>query len=234
MEDFQHVGYSKEVIEFVAVAKEFCDFVETAPQMQRRDFIQRLQKFIPLIYLKGSLLPESDSGDSGLIEDIVTEDDYNYLYGQLHRLLGEHDEYLEVFDDNMQFSEVPVVHSIAEKTCDIYQDLKNFISSFRCGIPEVIGEALWQLNNSFELYWGKACAGVLRAVHHAVYLRFIGSEQCHGFRIRIYIIRRIHRMHTSLHFRHFISRMTRCKRKHHCQCQSGNEFQITFLHICSF
>ena len=46
MEDFQHVGYSKEVIEFVAVAKEFCDFVETAPQMQRRDFIQRLQKFI--------------------------------------------------------------------------------------------------------------------------------------------------------------------------------------------
>ena len=37
MEDFQHVGYSKEVIEFVAVAKEFCDFVETAPQMQRRD-----------------------------------------------------------------------------------------------------------------------------------------------------------------------------------------------------
>ena len=103
------------------------------------------------------------------IEDIVTEDDYNYLYGQLHRLLGEHDEYLEVFDDNMQFSEVPVVHSIAEKTCDIYQDLKNFISSFRCGIPEVIGEALWQLNNSFELYWGKACAGVLRAVHHAVY-----------------------------------------------------------------
>ena len=169
MEDFQHVGYSKEVIEFVAVAKEFCDFVETAPQMQRRDFIQRLQKFIPLIYLKGSLLPESDSGDSGLIEDIVTEDDYNYLYGQLHRLLGEYDEYLEVFDDNMQFSEVPVVHSIAEKTCDIYQDLKNFISSFRCGIPEVIGEALWQLNNSFELYWGKACAGVLRAVHHAVY-----------------------------------------------------------------
>ena len=154
MEDFQHVGYSKEVIEFVAVAKEFCDFVETAPQMQRRDFIQRLQKFIPLIYLKGSLLPESDSGDSGLIEDIVTEDDYNYLYGQLHQLLGEYDEYLEVFDDNMQFSEVPVVHSIAEKTCDI---------------PEVIGEALWQLNNSFELYWGKACAGVLRAVHHAVY-----------------------------------------------------------------
>lgn len=169
MEDFQHIGYSKEVIEFVAVAKEFCDFVETAPRMQRRDFVLRLQKFIPLIYLKGSLLPACESGENGLAEDIVTEDDYNYLFGEIHRLMGEQDEYLEVFDDNMQYSETPVVHSIAEKTCDIYQDLKNFTVSFRCGIPEVIGEALWQLNNSFELYWGKACAGVLRAVHYVVY-----------------------------------------------------------------
>lgn len=169
MEDFQHVGYSKEVLEFVAVCKEFCDFVETAPQMSRKEFVLRLQKFIPLIYLKGALLPQSESEESGLTEEFVTEDDYNYLYGELHRMMGEYNEYLEVFDDNMQYSEAPVVHSIAEKVCDIYQDLKNFISSFRCGIPEVIGEALWQLNNNFELYWGKACVGVLRAIHHVVF-----------------------------------------------------------------
>lgn len=169
MEDFQHVGYSKEVIEFVAVAKEFCDFVETVPQMKRKDFVLRLQKFIPLIYLKGALLPESDTDETGLTEDFVTEDEYNYLFSEVHGLMGEYDEYLEVFDDNMQYSEAPVVHSISEKVCDIYQDLKNFISSFRCGIPEVLGEALWQLNDSFELYWGKSCAGVLRAIHHVVF-----------------------------------------------------------------
>ena len=60
MEDFQHVVYSKEVVEFVAVAKEFCDFVETAPQMSDKEFLPRLQKFIPLIYLKGALLPMSE------------------------------------------------------------------------------------------------------------------------------------------------------------------------------
>lgn len=169
MEDFEHVGYRKEVIEFVAVAKEFCDFVETAPQMQRKDFVLRLQKFIPLIYLKGSLLPESDTETSGLTEDFVTEAQYSDLFAGIHQLMGELDEYLEVFDENMQYSEAPVVHSVTEKVCDIYQDLKNFISSFRCGIPEVIGEALWQLNDSFELYWGKACAGLLRAVHQVVY-----------------------------------------------------------------
>lgn len=176
MEDFQHVGYSKEVIEFVAVAKEFCDFVETVPQMEVQDILSRLQKFIPLIYLKGSLLPACECEESGLTEDVVAEEDYNYLFGELHRILGERDEYLEVFDDNMQYNEAPVVHSISEKVCDIYQDLKNFTASYRCGIPDVIGEALWELNNNFELYWGKACAGVLRAVHHAVYQLAEGTE----------------------------------------------------------
>lgn len=178
MEDFQHIGYSREVVEFVAVAKEFCDFTETAPQMEQRDFVLRLQKFLPLIYLKGALLPPNEAEVSGLTEDFVTEDQYNYLFAELHRLLGEYDEYLEVFDDNMQYSEAPVVHSISEKVCDIYQDLKNFISSYRCGVPEVMGEALWQLNENFESYWGKACAGVLRAVHQVVFrLRNEGNQE---------------------------------------------------------
>ena len=169
MEDFQRIGYSKEVLEFVAVCKEFCDFVESAPQLTRRELVSKLQKFIPLIYLKGSLLPQCEVEECGLTEDFVTEDTYNYLYGTLHRLLGEHDEYLEVFDDDMQYSEAPVVNSISEKVCDIYQDLKNFTSSFRCGIPEIIEEALWKLNDNFEMYWGKSCVGVLRAVHHVVF-----------------------------------------------------------------
>ncbi len=169
MEDFQHIGYSKEVIEFVAVTKEFCDFVETAPQMECNDFVQRLQKFIPLIYLKGSLLPKVETEQNGLLEDFVSEEEYNYLFSHVHSLLGEYDEYLEVFDDNMQYNEAPVVHSMTEKVCDIYQDLKNFVSSFYSGIPEIIEEALWQLNETFELYWGKSCAGVLRAIHSVVY-----------------------------------------------------------------
>ncbi len=176
MEDFQHVVYSKEVVEFVAVAKEFCDFVETAPQMSDKEFLPRLQKFIPLIYLKGALLPMSEPEESGMTEDFVTEENYNYLHAQIFALMGELDEYLEVFDENMQYSETPVVHSIAEKVCDIYQDLKNFISSYRCGVAEGMEEALWVLNNNFELYWGKSCAGVLRAVHQAVFKLQEGEE----------------------------------------------------------
>ena len=169
MDDLQHIGYSREVIEFVAVAKEFCGYLEGSHEEDASELLSKLQKFIPLIYLKGSLLPSCESDNLGMMEEVVTEEDYNALLATLSRTLGENDEYLEVFDDNMQYSETPVVNSISEKLCDIYQDLKNFISAYRSGMIDVIEEALWQLNNSFELYWGKACTSVLRAIHLAIY-----------------------------------------------------------------
>jgi hypothetical protein len=169
MEEFQHIGYSKAVVEFTAVAKEFCDFIERVDGEEKQAFLSRLQKFLPLIYLKGSLLPDCESDEPGMIEEALTEDEYNRLFGSLRQLLSGDDEYLEVFDDNMRYSERPVVASIAENVCDIYQDLKNFISSYQHGMLDVMQEALWQLNANFELYWGRACASVLRAVHAAVF-----------------------------------------------------------------
>ena len=153
----------------MAVAKEFCGYLESAHEDETNDFLSKMQKFIPLIYLKGSLLPSCESDEMGMLDEVVTEEDYNTLLASLHGILREHDEYLEVFDDNMQYSETPIVNSISEKLCDIYQDLKNFISSYRSGMIDVMGEALWQLNNSFELYWGKSCTSVLRAIHLAIY-----------------------------------------------------------------
>ncbi|MDR2130156.1 MAG: DUF5063 domain-containing protein [Odoribacteraceae bacterium] len=169
MEDFQRVGYSKEVIEFTTVAKEFCDLVERVTGEEKKQFLVQLQQLLPLIYLKGSLLPECESDETGMNEEIVTEEDYNFLHKHIWQLMAGDDEYLEVFDDNMRYSETPVVASIAENVCDIYQDLKNFISSYQHGMLDVIQEALWQLNANFELYWGRACVSVLRAIHAVIY-----------------------------------------------------------------
>jgi hypothetical protein len=168
MNEFQHVGFHKEVVEFAAVAKSFCDLVERVEEEEKRPILAKLQKFLPLIYLKGSLLPVCESDEMGAIEEAVREEDYATLHDATRRLMAGDDEYLEVFDEEMRYSEAPVVASISENVCDIYQDLKNFISSYQYGIPEVMQEALWQLNANFERYWGKSCASVLRAVHAAM------------------------------------------------------------------
>ena len=79
MDDLQHIGYSREVIEFVAVAKEFCGYLEGSHEEDASELLSKLQKFIPLIYLKGSLLPSCESDNLGMMEEIVTEEDYNAL-----------------------------------------------------------------------------------------------------------------------------------------------------------
>lgn len=167
MEDYTKTIYAPAVIEFVTVAKEYCAFVSGSTDFSRADFIGKLQKLIPLLYLKGSLLPYVDGNEDGAIEDTVTEDEYNTLFSLVKEKMGEYDEYLEIFDDAESYRDEPVVQTVSEKAADIYQDLKNFLNSYRTGVEAVMEEALWNLNNAFELYWGKACAEVLRAVHQA-------------------------------------------------------------------
>ena len=56
MDDFQHVGYSKEVIEFVAVAKEFCDFVEAAAGGGRELFLFQIAKIYSFDLFEGEFI----------------------------------------------------------------------------------------------------------------------------------------------------------------------------------
>ena len=57
MDEINSVIYSAPVVEFVAVAKEFCLFLTQSEELSQKEFIDKLQKFIPLLYLKGSMLP---------------------------------------------------------------------------------------------------------------------------------------------------------------------------------
>jgi len=161
--------YSKQVVEFVTVANEYCRFVETAGSMEARDMLGKVQKILPLVYLKATLLPEFDSTEEMFLEKFVSEVDYNYLQQRIMNLLGEHDDYQEVFDRDMSFSEVPLTASISENLADIYQDLKDFVLSYRTGDDFVMQEALWECINSFKNYWGQKLVNSLRAIHTLVY-----------------------------------------------------------------
>ena len=57
-EGLNNLVYSKNVIELITVANEFCSFLEHSEDMETSDFLGRLQKMLPLLYLKASLLPE--------------------------------------------------------------------------------------------------------------------------------------------------------------------------------
>ncbi len=168
---FSDVVYSRNVIEFTTVANEFCAFTESVSDLTRKDFLGKLQKLFPLLYLKASLLPGlnelDDFEDSP--EKFVTENDYHFILQKLSSKIGEFDSYPEIFESGTSLGEVNVEASISENVADIYQDLKDFILSYRIGTTDVMRAALWECINNFEQYWGQKLVNGLRAVHMLVY-----------------------------------------------------------------
>lgn len=170
MEDqFEHIVYSKNVIEFVTVGREFCNWLESSQDPDGKVFTGTALKILPLLYLKASFLPKSENMLDDFLESFVTEEDYEFVKHQVMTKMGRFDDYLEVFTADMQRSDVPLSSSVSENMADIYQDLKNFLLNYRTAATEIMNDALVELVRQFELYWGQRLVNVLRALHQVYY-----------------------------------------------------------------
>ncbi len=168
-EGLNSLVYSKNVIEMITVANEFCSFLERSDNMESSDFLSRLQKLLPLLYLKTSLLPEFEIEADDELEKFVTEMDYNLIQQKVLHHTGAGDDYQEVFISGMQFSETALTASIAENVADIYQDMKDLVLSFRMLNEEVMEQALSESQYNFAHFWGQKLVNCLRAIHNLIY-----------------------------------------------------------------
>ena len=166
---FEHPVYSKNVIEFVTVGKEFCKWLEEGDIKDRKAFAATSLKLLPLLYLKTSVLEKPELVLDDFLENFVTENDYEYIRKRIKTIMGKHDDYLEVFTADMQLSETPLTSSISENIADIYQDIKDFLLNYRTAVTEIMNDALTEVLNKFEIYWGQRLVNVLRAIHQAYY-----------------------------------------------------------------
>lgn len=171
------VVYSKNVVEFVTVANEFCSTMENVAHFLPKENLDKLQKLIPLLYLKAAVLPQIEKVSDDELEKFVSELDYNMLHQKWLQLLGENDSFYEVFDPNIQFGEETVRASISENLLDVYQDLKDFITSYSIGNEEVMHDSLAECIFHFEAFWGQQVVNVLRAIHMLLYSETDLSEQ---------------------------------------------------------
>lgn len=166
--DISQVVYSSPVIEFVAVANEYCNFAENAVSFPKRDFLQKSARILPLLYYKASLLPVMDSAFEEGNEKYVTENQYEFIRLAIISKLGSHNDYQEVYDPVYRESDEPSYGSLAEDIADIYQDLKDFIMVYRVGTVEIMQEALFEIRTRFEQYWGQRLVNALRVIHSLI------------------------------------------------------------------
>jgi len=163
-----NIVYSRDVVEFVTVANEYCSFVESAARLTTSQALDRSRKILPLLYLKATLLPEVEQLLDEDIEKFVTELDYNILLQKWMQLLGEYDSFQEIFKPGMEPGEDALGASISENILDIYQPVKDFISSYSLGNEEVMNDALYECIYRFNEYWGQRLVNVLRAIHMVI------------------------------------------------------------------
>lgn len=163
------IVYSRNTVEFVTVAAEFCAFLEQSEGRKRRDFVDTMLKLLPLLYLKASLVPHVEGDEEFYPEEFVTEQGYEYLRAMLSAIMAGEDDYMDLNNQDVRFSDEPVVRSVSEDLADIYQALKNFVETYRLGVEYNMAEAVAAVAERFGLYWGQEVADVLKALHRVKY-----------------------------------------------------------------
>ena len=169
MEKESQTIFDKNVIEFVTVAAEFCAFLERAESMKRSDFVDTSLKILPLLYLKASLLPPCERLGEEELETYVTEEVYEILRLNLAELMGEKDDYLDVFVEDMVYSDQPINNCISEYLADNYQDIRYYIFVLQLGLNETMNDSLALCQENFGLLWGQKLVNTLRALHDVKY-----------------------------------------------------------------
>ena len=151
------------------MAAEYCAFLERSESLKRPEFVDTLLKILPLLYIKVSMLPECRPVGDEAPESYVTEEDYEIMRLTLASLMGDKDDYLEVFLQDMAYSDTPIRKSISEDLSDIYQDIKNFVFVFQLGFDETMYDALAICKENFASYWGQTLVNTMRALHDVKY-----------------------------------------------------------------
>lgn len=173
----EDIVFSRNTVEFVTVAAEFCAYIERCNEYDRKEFVETLLKLLPLLYIKAQMLPNEEKISDEEQQDFVSEDCYEVVRITIFDLLADKDSYLDVFVSDMKYSDTPITKSISEDIADIYQDIKNFVSLFQIGINETMHDAIIECNEHFRQYWGQTLVNTLRALHDIRYNTTLDDEE---------------------------------------------------------
>lgn len=155
-------------ISFIGLCNEFCTAIAQASESDAPDFVAEMTRLLPRLYISASDLPTNDNTDLA-IEEVMDEDQYNAIRRQLETLLGENDTYLEVFEQDMKYSDTPIGASISESLADLAQVFFNIVETVREAPTEIIPEMLEAAKADFDTYWSQTLCNVMRPLNQIRY-----------------------------------------------------------------
>ncbi|MCD4663901.1 MAG: DUF5063 domain-containing protein [Bacteroidales bacterium] len=171
-----HPVYSKNVLEMLTVANEFCLFAAKVENYSKSYIINYLQKVSPLLYIKGALLPVINVENPDANERFVTEEEWESLFNEFRNKFKPDDEFWFIDDIGLGGNE-PVKGSLAEHLTDIYQDLKDFILLYQKNSVDAKENAVNSLKMTFETHWGYRLVNATKTLHYLVMEDIADNEE---------------------------------------------------------
>lgn len=153
---------------FIALCNEYCMAVERARESERAEFVAEMLRLLPRIYISANDLrvsPLADDQDAYL-ENVLDEDYYESVRRNVEMLMGADDMYLEVFEEDMKYSDTPIAASVSESLADLFQVLYNFVETIKDAPRHVIDVALVAVREDFAGYWSRILCNVMRPLNH--------------------------------------------------------------------
>lgn len=163
---------SKQVAEMLTVANEFCLFIEEIDRYDKTYIAEYFHRVLPLLYIRGSLIPETELNEDFDNERFVIEETWEYLYNQIMNLFGKDNL---VYYWNTELNESAQT-SVSEILADIYQDLKDFIMLFSKPAHYAKLNSVHMCRDLFVRRWGKSIPLLLNHLHGIIYEHEINIE----------------------------------------------------------
>jgi len=155
---------NKNIIEFLAVAHEFCNQIEAFNEEDNNIFVNRMVRLMPLLYLKATLLPIVEPNDDYSMSPVVNQQQYNAIIDKISLILNSYNSNV-LLPDSIHNSHEFTQIQLSELFADIYQDLKNFSINYRLGLKEQMEQTLYELKQSFDDYWGIRLLVGMQSLH---------------------------------------------------------------------
>ena len=155
---------------FIALCNEYCVTMEQVRETEQDEFINTMIRLLPRLYISATdLKNDIEECEDAYLESSLDEDYYESVRCSVENLIGPDDVYLEVFEEDMKYSDTPIAASISECLADIFQVLYNFIIMVKESPSLLIDAAVVAVRDEFEGYWGQRLCNVMRALHSLKY-----------------------------------------------------------------
>ena len=172
--------YSPEVLGFVKSSNDLCKWLEDREIKDRETFVRQVLEILTRLYSFVIMIPRIDPIFNESNEKFVTEEDWSAVYRKIATLLGSQNEYNDIPDATEYDRTEMVGRKISEDLSDIYQELRDFLEVYRNSPEDIMNDALWECQTSFENSWGEKLLRASRALHHSYFEPFSDEDYSYG------------------------------------------------------